>query len=125
VNLITELTFTAPVHLISEANSREHWSARGQRKVRQQLDTHLAFLAALKRRRVQLPCIVTLTRIGARQLDPDNLANAFKAVQDVIAKTLGVDDGDASKVQWVYRQRANGKRDYSLEVEIQAKEVAA
>lgn len=70
-------------------------------------------------------CVITLTRVGARMLDPDNLANSFKAVQDAIAKRLGIDDGDQSKVRWVYEQRATGKHQYGLEVKIEAAEVAA
>lgn len=58
-------------------------------------------------------------------LDTDNLANSFKAVQDAIAKRMGIDDGDQSKVHWVYEQRATGKREYGLEVKIEAAEVAA
>jgi hypothetical protein len=58
-------------------------------------------------------------------LDPDNLANSFKAVQDAVAKRLGIDDGDQSKVRWVYEQRATGRHEYGLEVKIEAAEAAA
>ncbi len=51
------------------------------------------------------PVRVVLTRVGTRRMDDDNLANAFKPVRDVIAKWLGVDDGNRAAVRWVYRQR--------------------
>ncbi len=117
---LTELSFTAPVRLVSEANRREHWAVQRRRKIEQQQHVALAFFAALKGRRlhVSMPCLVTLTRVGAKTLDSDNLANSFKAVQDAIAQKLGVDDGDVSRVRWVYEQRATGRHEYSLEVRI-------
>jgi hypothetical protein len=123
--VITSLEFSAPVHLLSEANLREHWAIKQRRKIQQQQDTYLAMTAALRNRKLQLPCVITLTRVGARMLDPDNLANSFKAVQDAVAKRLGVDDGDQSKVRWVYAQRATGRHEYGLEVKIEAAEAAA
>lgn len=56
-----------------------------------------------------LPCVVTLTRFSTRKLDSDNLAMSLKAVRDVVAQWLNVDDGDEGprgKVQWRYKQAA-------------------
>jgi hypothetical protein len=63
--------------------------------------------AALRNRKVRLPCV--------------NHSDA-RGVQDAIAKRLGIDDGDQSKVRWVYEQRATGKHQYGLEVKIEAAE---
>ena len=51
------------------------------------------------------PIRVRLTRCGGKKLDRDNLARSFKAIQDVVAEWLGVDDGDGAAVRWVYRQK--------------------
>lgn len=51
------------------------------------------------------PVVVRLTRIGPRKLDSDNVAGACKAVRDGVADWLDVDDGDETKVRWVYAQR--------------------
>ena len=48
-----------------------------------------------------LRCV--LVRCSPRKLDDDNLASAFKAIRDEVAKQLGVDDG-GDRVEWVYRQ---------------------
>lgn len=51
------------------------------------------------------PIRVRLTRCGGKRLDQDNLARSLKAVQDVVADWLGVDDGDPRAVRWSYKQR--------------------
>ena len=60
------------------------------------------------------PVIVTITRLGPRRLDDDNLQGAAKAVRDEIAAKIGTDDGSALYT-WVYRQRT-GK--YGVDVEV-------
>ena len=119
---ISELRFTAPIQIISEANNRDHWRERRRRQITQKQEVWIAMHQALKSRRISLPCTVKLTRIGMRALDPDNLANAFKAIQDAIAQKLGVDDGDTAKVTWTYHQRPTGKQGHALEVDITTKE---
>jgi len=59
---------------------------------------------------------VTLTRIGPRRVDPDNLANAFKAVQDGVAMAFGIDDGDETAVRWDYAQERGS---YGVRVRIE------
>jgi hypothetical protein len=111
-----EVAFYVPTKLISEANQREHWAIKTKRKKAQQRAVELVWLA--ERVRVAPPVVVTLTRVGVRKLDPDNLAGSFKHVQDQIAKCMGVDDGDERKVRWVYEQRKGIPRQYGLEVRI-------
>lgn len=67
--------------------------------------------------------IVTLTRVGPRRLDDDNLAGSLKGVRDAIAAALGVDDRDP-KVQWVYGQYPAGRGHYWVEVLITGKPFA-
>ena len=92
------------LRLVSEANSRDHWAARVRRKRAQ----HWAVFSAVRSKpgplRPRLPCVVTITRIGPRRMDSDNLAGSAKAVRDEVARMLGCDDGDESAVTWVYAQ---------------------
>lgn len=113
------LDISAPIKVVSEANrgGREHWSVRVKRKKDQQAEIHAELSNALLGRQVILPCQVTLTRIGPKKMDDDNLARAFKGIRDAIAAKLGVDDGD-SKVKWLYEQDPRGKREYGVRVEI-------
>ena len=47
--------------------------------------------------------VVSLIALRRRPLDPDNNAASFKALQDAIAQTLGLDDGD-KRFAWQYQQ---------------------
>jgi hypothetical protein len=109
-----------PVKLISEANQREHWTTRSRRKKDQQRSVSFCWVASGFGHEFQFPVVVTLTRIGVRKLDPDNLAGSFKHVQDQIAREMGVDDGDEKRVRWIYEQRKGAPKQYALEVLIQA-----
>jgi hypothetical protein len=115
--------FSAPVRVESEMNRREHWTARKRRFDAQAAAVAVAvkpaegFLSAVanwinSRRGVVR---VTLTRIGKRKCDSDNLAGGFKAVRDEIARLIGVDDGSDAFV-WEYAQRTGGE--YGVEIEI-------
>jgi predicted Fe-S protein YdhL (DUF1289 family) len=96
------LTLTIPLKLTSEANQREHWAAKHRRRKAQQAAVR-AHLLAFAARPPPPPVVVTLTRLGGRRMDPDNLAGACKHVQDAIAKWLGLDDG-SPLVLWRYAQ---------------------
>lgn len=47
--------------------------------------------------------VVSLIALRRRPLDPDNNAASFKALQDAIAETIGLDDGDP-RITWQYQQ---------------------
>jgi hypothetical protein len=117
-----QLQFSMPVRVISEANARDHHMVRYKRKLAQQNTTAVAWLwaCAAQRVNVSLPCVVRLTRIGARKLDDDNLAGAFKACRDQIAREIGVDDG-SELIKFEYAQEAIGKRQYEVKVEVYQK----
>lgn len=110
------MTVTIPVRLVSEANMREHWATKHRRKKQQQAAVKLVFLTY---KVPQAPVVVALTRIGARKLDPDNLAGSMKHVQDAVADILGVDDGDEASVRWVYQQRIGKRGEYAVEIDIE------
>lgn len=99
-----------PMKLPSASNLREHWSAKARRVKAQRNSVALAMLCerrsllehhAQLARGEDLTCV--LTRVSPRKLDDDNLATAFKALRDEVAKQLGVDDG-GTRVRWVYKQ---------------------
>jgi hypothetical protein len=103
-----------PHKIVSEANNRDHWTKKNKRKI--------ALFWAIKSALCQyngefpLPCIITLERVGKRNLDDDNLAYAFKSVRDFLAKIIiertekalvkpiGCYDSDP-RLTWKYEQR--------------------
>lgn len=95
------LTVTiSPLRLASEAN------AGGTRRsaIARKSAVKTAVGESLPAMAFPLPAVVTLTRLGGKSLDGDNLQRALKAVRDVVAKWLGCDDAD-KRVRWRYRQR--------------------
>lgn len=105
-----------PVLTASEANTREHWTARNRRKKAQQLATrcHLS-VCACKLRPLGQPARVHLVRLGTRKLDSDNLAGSFKHIRDAIAAWFGFDDGD-ERTEWTYAQRVVPRADVGSEI---------
>lgn len=101
-----------PIKLPSCANMREHWAARAKRTKHFRL---AAGYAVAGEQVPDGPVVVTLTRIGKRTLDDDNLASAFKAIRDGVADGLGINDNDPS-VTWAYAQRVG--KVYGIEIEI-------
>lgn len=61
------------------------------------------------------PCVVEVCILSLRtsELDDDNLAGAHKAFRDVIAKTLGIDDGD-SRIRFRYIQGITKSKPHTL-----------
>jgi hypothetical protein len=105
---------------VSELNQREHWGAKNRRKQDQQEQVAVAMLNALRGKRIELPCVVKLIRIGPKKLDEgDNLSSAFKGIRDQIARQLGTDDG-GDRVRFEYAQMPIGSRDYAVKVEIKS-----
>jgi hypothetical protein len=113
---------------ISEANAREHWQARKERRGGQR-DTvrailqrelgHAPRLHVLNEKLFTVPNLitVTLTRLAPGALDDDNLSSAFKAVRDEIAVWIGVDDRDA-RIRWQYAQERTAQGVYRVRVEV-------
>lgn len=97
------LEIELPIKVISEANSRGHWGGRASRFKKQRLDVRLTCNRAIKPLPDNATAIVTLTRLGKRTLDTDNLSGAFKAIRDEIAAMMGIDDG-SERIEWRYRQ---------------------
>jgi hypothetical protein len=105
-----------PLHIQSEANSRQHWRAKACR-VRTHRQVTAMSLAAMQGRPPAPPLTITMTRVAPRRLDDDNLASGFKAVRDGIADWLEVDDGDR-RLTWQYAQRKGKPLEYAAEIEV-------
>lgn len=99
--------------LPSAANLREHWAVRAKRVKAQRNVVALvlrtqggAWLGHARRilgnERMRVAC--GFVRVAQRQLDDDNLAHAFKAMRDEVAKAVGIDDG-SPRWTWEYHQR--------------------
>ena len=108
----TEKTALLPLHTVSEANQRGHWSKKADRtkELRTNTKTLLrSYLGACPGK----PTRVTLTRIAPRELDDDNLTSALKAVRDGVQDWCGIDD---RKLSVRYEQRKGKVREYAVEV---------
>ena len=108
-----------PIKLPSIANTRVHWRKMARLKIKQREATAYCMVGKVI---PPLPLVVTITRIGPRRLDDDNLASACKYIRDQIADVVGTDDG-SPLYTWQYRQRARisppgAMYQYAVEVEI-------
>jgi hypothetical protein len=113
------VSIKVPVKIISEANNFDGWRKKAKRKREQRA---LA-CGALGDDIIgpPPPYAITLTRVGPRTLDDDNLASGFKAVRDGVADWLGIDDGD-KRLTWRYAQRKGAPKEYAAEIVIEAVE---
>lgn len=105
------MRFNIPIKLPSLANLRIHWRTMATLKKKQKTATKLALCG---RPIPLLPLLITITRVGPRKLDDDNLQSACKYVRDQIATAVGVDDG-SEQYTWIYKQQIGR---YGVEVEI-------
>lgn len=105
-------TTTIPLKAQGSQNAREHWAARAKR-VKRERDR--VMLATVKLPSLIFPALlVTLTRVGPRELDFVNLCASLKAVQDGVASRLKVDDA-SRLVQWEFRQEIG---DHAVRVDV-------
>ncbi len=113
---MTTIEIHMPIRTVSEANVRECWQAKHRRAKGQKEAVGLM----LNRYRRTLQAFagrfhVTLTRIGVRKLDGDNLQRSFKAIRDQVAETIGIDDG-SEWIEWKYAQE---KGKYAVKVTVE------
>jgi hypothetical protein len=101
---IQKIDFTVPIRTVSEMNSRDHWTVRQKRKKAQQEEMLVALYNNLKSHRITQPIAITLTRMGPRRLDGDNLQSSLKFCRDAIAWKIGIDDGNEKAALWFYSQ---------------------
>jgi hypothetical protein len=108
------LSCTIPIRTVSVLNVREHWTKRARRTKEHRTLTHAMLRSHGKASDVYrsswpLRFAITLTRMGGRKLDDDNLRAALKACRDGVADWLGIDDGD-ERLTWVYRQEPKKRK---------------
>lgn len=106
------------IKTVSEANQREHWAVKSKRKKAQQRDFSMIFKS--KRPNVPIPAKITFTRYSCQTMDADNLAGAFKHVQDQLCREIGIDDGD-DRLTFVYSQERISKREHYFTVKMEAR----
>lgn len=113
------MKFHVPIKLPSLANTRLHWRSMAALKKRQRLAVYCQMVASKGRGEMlpKLPHVITITRVGPRKLDDDNLAAACKYVRDQIAAIVGVDDG-SPMYTWRYAQRTGP---YGVDVQIETR----
>jgi len=116
------ITFEIPIKTVSEANSRSCWQARMRRTKKARAAARVICASEINRSypfpgrfNYEAKRVITLTRIGKRRMDTDNLTGSMKAIRDGIADALEINDGDW-RLEWSYAQEI-GKR-YSVKVEI-------
>jgi hypothetical protein len=106
------MRFHIPIRLPSLPNTRMSWQALASLKKKQKRATTRAMSKCMTV--PIIPLLVTITRVGPRRLDDDNLEAASKYVRDAIADKIGLDDG-SPLYTWRYEQRVG---DYGIDVEI-------
>jgi hypothetical protein len=109
------MILTFPIKTVSEANRRDHWTVKNNRKNAQQKEFMVTWRNA--KAKVKLPATIIFTRYSCQILDDDNLQSALKGCRDQLAKEIGVDDG-SDLLNFVYRQEKINKREHWFTVEI-------
>ena len=121
------VTFTIPgLRLVNIANARMHWAKRAKLAKQHRMIGRAMTMGHADAWRAghAVSLVITLTRLGQRNMDSDGLAISCKSLRDGIADALGIDDGD-SRLLWVYAQeRAPKGMRYGVRVDIRAREVS-
>lgn len=113
------ISVKVPIKIISEANNRDHWTAKARRAKRQKW----AVLSYLKSRQATIPCKIVMTRVGPKMLDFDNLVHGLKYVRDAVADFLipglkaGLADADP-RLTWEYAQEKGGPKEFAVKIDI-------
>lgn len=111
------ITWTLPIKLSSEANSREYWAISYARHKKQKIRISQEFL--IQKLNLTLPIKIILTRVSPRPYDSDNLQSAFKYIRDSIAEHLipgtrpGMADSHPGLI-WEYRQEKGKPKEYYI-----------
>lgn len=80
------IVWEIPLKTVSEGNSREHWHKAAARHTSQQWWVRCLFNREI--RLIPEPCEVTMTRIGPRFLDSDNLQTSMKWIRDELGACM-------------------------------------
>lgn len=108
---------TLPLKAQGSQNARyRHWSGRAAVTKKERSAAMLVTSGVTQL--LEPALVVTLTRIGPRELDFVNLCASLKAVQDGVASRLKVDDA-SRLVQWEFRQELG---EYAVRIRIEKRE---
>lgn len=77
-----ELELKAPANASGVWGRKAGFARARRHREQQEAVVHMLSTACL---RPTLPCVVTLVRVAARELEDDNLSNCFKHIRDAIA----------------------------------------
>lgn len=107
---------TLPIRVVNELNEHKSFWVRQRRAKRQHRTVGLALAQRL--RRIELPLVVTMTRIAPRSFDSDGTVASMKHVRDAIAKLLCVDDGSEA-IRWECAWRKGKPKEFAVEIRIE------
>lgn len=104
-NGLSGIELVLAVRVMSESNTRGHWSTQ-QRRFKAQAAALGAVLDGVTV--PGLPVRVLWTKLGGNRLDGDNLSGGFKGLRDALSARYGVSDADGSGIEWDYDQAPGG-----------------
>lgn len=113
---------------VTESNSGGHWRTRHRRgKVQRELAYYALKHALVTPASLPLPLTITLTRIGRRLMDNDNLISSMKHIIDGVTEFILDCPGEGHRydndprLTWHYAQRKGGVRQYAVEIRFSAR----
>jgi hypothetical protein len=122
VNVVIELPIKTENPLNLRGNTKLAMVMRHRKYAKNRDDAFMMLNPQLLAMRPILvwPLVVTLTRLSSGHMDDDGIAASTKGVRDAVAKALGVDDGDRSRIRFLYDERKVKRGVYGVEVRIQS-----
>jgi len=111
------LNITFDVETRNESNARDRWgkNKRSEAAKEATADELAVVGGTVADLRARGPWCVRLTRLSPGELDSDGVPRALKAIRDVVASHLGVDDKSPA-IAWRYAQAQ--RREMGVRVEI-------
>lgn len=114
-----------PIRIISEPNVPLHWAKRRKMHKSHETCVNTFFSRHIDFSKIKLPIRFTLTRVGPRKLDDDNLIASLKHVRDHLTskvfpeKARGQGDG-GTEIQWAYSQEKGPPKTYGLKIKLES-----
>jgi hypothetical protein len=117
-----------PLRTVTESNSGGHWRTRYRRGKKQRELVYYTLRHLLVRPTyLPLPLTITLTRLGRRMMDHDNLVSSMKHITDGVVDFVLDCPGEGHKhdndprLTWRYQQRKAGVSRYGVEIRFEAR----
>lgn len=116
-----KLTVSIPgLRTRNQLNTRKHWRVDRAERAAVREATGYALLGAdwgrLGKPSEAAPWVVTLTRLGPREMDDDGLVSALKSVRDAFADFVGVNDRLRHIVRYAYEQERS--REFGVRIDV-------